>query len=196
VDKFSLVNKEVSALVPEAFYKSNKGTIKAKGMFRVPGTYLHRPHISHPDGEQSKFVRELEFQPHMWDSHGPTHRHGKDFLEYQVAWLEKLASGVLGFPKLDVLRIVLVDDDHDDFVNEHMQRFISHIEEVGPITFSTRRFEIVVNGHSCSQDDCANKQTRCTKVPCCRPPGSGCNEASCNKYDQLAKLLLVKAREQ
>lgn len=196
VDKFSLVNKEVSALVPEAFYKSNKIMIKAKDMSQVPGTYLHRTRITHPDVEQSKFVRELEFQPHMWNNNGLTPRHEKDFLEYQVAWLEKLASGVLGFPRLDVLRIVLVDDDHNDFVSEYTRQFISHIAKVGPITFPTRRLEIVVNGHSCSHDDCAHKHTRCTKVPCCRPPGSRCNEAICNYYWQLVKLLLAQPRRQ
>lgn len=68
VDKFSLVNKDMSALVPEAFYKSNKVVIKARNTTKLSDVPLLRPETSFSNVEQSQFVRELEFRPHLWSS--------------------------------------------------------------------------------------------------------------------------------
>lgn len=99
----------MSILVPEAFYTTNKVVIKPTETLELHrrGSPLLCAHIIHPNIEQSKFVRELECRPHMWDHMHSTPQIGKNNLDQQVAWLKKLASGALGFPTLDTLRIVL-----------------------------------------------------------------------------------------
>ncbi|KAH7402216.1 hypothetical protein DE146DRAFT_652744 [Phaeosphaeria sp. MPI-PUGE-AT-0046c] len=194
VDKFSLLNKEMSTLIPEAFFTSNKVVLKP--VPRLPdcaGIVSRYHYITCPNSEQRKFMQELEFRPHMWSHCISPPKYEKSYLAHQVAWLEKLASGSLGFARLDTLCIVLDNDKHCPAVNEHILQFISHIEDVGPLTFSVQSLKIVVDGHSCSEGNCAYKQMRCTKMHHCQP-SSRCNEGTCSKHDQLSKLLLVKSR--
>jgi hypothetical protein len=88
----------------------------------------------------------------------------------QLNWLQKLASGAIGFQSLDVLRFnfAKLRESRD------LQAFIHQLEVVGPLTFRRKRVEILVEGHCCV--------------------GAGCPVAAenCSFHAQLAALLLVK----
>jgi hypothetical protein len=113
VDKLSAINQQYPDVVSEALYKQNKVIIKCLHPKKFHGTNRNAI-ITYPTVQQSQFVRELEFVTNA--IHGDEEDQ-EPFLQCQVSWLNNLASGVLGFEKLDMLRLVFKIPEREEFLS-------------------------------------------------------------------------------
>ena len=182
MNKFSLLSKSIGKLVPEAIYKANKVVVKA---IRPTTQSELRTGvlISYPTIEQSHWVRELEFEPWIfgisWDTTQRDSDTKKRETTVQVEWLQKLASGAIGFERLETLRIKFVPNRlhrADPLHNhpEYIEHFIEELEKVGPLAFKTNVLKIYLDGYRDTGE------------------GANCpNEWIRNSLEKLAALLVI-----
>jgi hypothetical protein len=157
----SIINHELSSITPEALYASNKVVVKPSQRHATKYLRSHEGFfIAHPSFEHSHWVRELEYRVEPADEHREKKR-----AEDQISWLKKLAYGSLGFSGLSILRVIF---PYDDGV------ILRELEAIGPLYFTTKRLEIVVDGHCCTSARCAF------------------DGSICSKHARLFKILLVK----
>jgi hypothetical protein len=151
----SIINHELSSVTPEALYASNKVVVKPSQRHAKKFFF-----IAYPSFEHSHWVHELKFRVEPADEYREKKR-----AEDQISWLKKLASGSLGFSRLSILRVTF---PYDAGV------LLREIEAIGPLYFTTKKLEIVVNGHSCTSAICSF------------------DESICSKHARLSKVLLIK----
>jgi hypothetical protein len=169
VDKLSAINQQYPDVVSEALYKQNKVIIKCLHPKKFHGTNRNAI-ITYPTVQQSQFVRELEFVTNA--IHGDEEDQ-EPFLQCQVSWLNNLASGVLGFEKLDMLRLVFKIPEREEFLS----RMIELLTAIGPLYFKTKKLEIVF--HNC-------------KGP---GPDCTCGDDWSEEHEMLCSFLLMQPPE-
>lgn len=173
VNKLSLLGHEMSALVLDSLHKVNKVVIKPQlkrpdsrtidgpelesygylAPFHCSAPSNIRPYITYPTIAQSASVKELEFHLDVVSAdYYPTY-----YISDQFAWLRKLASGELGFPALEALRIVL-DLDYG-LGRKGALNILEQIRQWNgvPFHFATADLAIVINRHSCSCGACIHE---------------------------------------
>jgi hypothetical protein len=155
LDKFSTLNKSMKELVPEAMYKANKVIVKAQTSIDVKKC---RVVIAYPKVAHSNWVRELNFEAYLLFP-----PESKQIMK-QVLWLEKLASGALGFERLDTPRSKLVAGrgsigGYPPFA--FLDAFITGLETVRPLEFKVKKLEVVLDGHFCPGAGCAVSNLYC-----------------------------------
>jgi hypothetical protein len=157
----SIINHELSSITPEALYASNKVVVKPSQRHATKYLRSHEGFfIAHPSFEHSHWVRELEYRVEPADEYREKKR-----AEDQISWLKKLASGSLGFSRLSILRDIF---PYDAGV------LLRELEAIGSLYFTTKKLEIVVDGHCCTSARCAF------------------DGSICSKHARLFKILLVK----
>jgi hypothetical protein len=161
LDKMSIINREFSSISPKAFYASNKVVVKPSQRYATKYVRNHEGFfIAYPSFKHSHWVRELEYRAEAADESREKKR-----AEDQISWLTKLASGSLGFSRLSILRVIF---PYDAGV------LLRELEAIGPLYFTTKKLEIVVDGHCCTSARCAF------------------DGSICSKHARLSKILLVK----
>lgn len=156
-----LLIKGLEHIIPEALYKDNLVVIKP---VRV------KPHwdpevtsISYPNPAVNDCIRKLEFQAciqsrwftrpmvpdFLWDwVIVPSRTSDPDLA--QVMWLRRLASGALGFEKLDTLRLVFRfrRPFHWGHYDDFLEMLVDEVELDGVFRFPVKKLEIVFDQNS------------------------------------------------
>ncbi|KAF2788342.1 hypothetical protein K505DRAFT_366557 [Melanomma pulvis-pyrius CBS 109.77] len=139
-------------LATEALYKNNLVIIKPSITSNTGIT------IGYPSLAVSHWVRELEFRPSLlecrddrYDSY-PDKEERLSLFELQIRWLQKLASGELGYQRLDLLRLVFDCPFVTGNIYNYLCNFVQVIRVAGPLRIRARRLEIVVGKHLCSEN--------------------------------------------
>ncbi|KAF2032368.1 hypothetical protein EK21DRAFT_110043 [Setomelanomma holmii] len=164
--------QDFKEIVPKALYKQNKVVIKPDIPQYLPPDRPPREAnpdimISYPTVDQSHWIGELEFQVYLMYPHDQ----GESI---QIQWLQKLASGTLGYENLDTLRIVFRDLRNYEFNVHEVQSFVLALQErlARPLQFEVKTLITVIDGHCC--------------------PGNGCsynNPIICQSHARLCNLL-------
>lgn len=168
VDK-ALAVPGLMEMVPEALYKYNAVIVKAScrstlGIQGNPPTF--QVQIPYPKPAVNRWVRKLEFQPILYTP-GEAVRlnEGRILYQPQAQWLRRLATGVLGFENLDVLRITfkpIIFATHDFLLHCCLSYLELDAAANGPFRFRTKKLEIVFNDHLC-EGNCVPETEFCAR---------------------------------
>jgi hypothetical protein len=112
-----------------------------------------RPYITYSTIAQNASVKQLEFHLDVVSAdYYPTY-----YISDQFAWLRKLASGELGFPALETLRIVL--DFEYGLGRNGTLNILEQIRQWDqvPFHFDAANLTFVINGHSCFCGACIHE---------------------------------------
>jgi hypothetical protein len=149
----ALIRKGLGHMLSEALYKSETEPVQLEhDSNRFHWERKYGIHVKYPPISETRWVKRLEVEIRM---NNVEH----EFLAFQAAWLQKLASGEVGFKNLEALKIV-IRPLSDSFLYDNIVReLVKALPEVPIVEFQLPTLEIVVYKHSCSAEGCDKIQS-------------------------------------
>ncbi|KAF2634699.1 hypothetical protein P280DRAFT_485222 [Massarina eburnea CBS 473.64] len=153
----------LSHLVPSAFYKINDVSTRFVPAESTSIICTKGHKICYPRPEVNQWVRNLTLEVNLIEQTFLRYQDSHSSQTFQLEWLQALASGSVGFKKLDQLALDF------DWLNPGASRksryctvdlgyFRDRVRQAGILQFAVGTLVIKVAKHSCGIDDCQEAQ--------------------------------------